>query len=61
MATRPNPDGWKGGPEDFGFITTQRGHITHNVVENADEFYDRTGRNAAKSLDDFDYGQCGGA
>lgn len=58
MAQRPNPDGWKGGPEDFGFITTQRGHITHNVMEDPDDFACEVGRNAAKSLDDFDYGNC---
>jgi hypothetical protein len=27
MANRPNPDGWKGGSEDFGFVRTFDGHL----------------------------------
>lgn len=28
---RPNPPGWKGGSEDFGFIRTLDGHLSTNV------------------------------
>ena len=49
---RPNPDGWKGGREDFEFVRTLDGHIS--LSDQADDIDAR--RNARKSLSDADLG-----
>lgn len=49
--SRPNPEGWKGGPEDFGFIRTFDGHISTDRYHYDDG---RSHRNAKKSLADAD-------
>ena len=28
---RPNPEGWEGGSEDFGFLSTFHGHVGVNL------------------------------
>lgn len=35
MAERPNPDGWVGGSEDFGFVRTFDGH--RSLIPGVDE------------------------
>lgn len=37
MPQRPNPNGWQGGSEDFGFLRTLDGHITSNVMSDPDD------------------------
>jgi hypothetical protein len=52
MANRPNPDGWKGGSEDFGFVRTFDGHLGDNIE--CDPLFDRT--NTRQGLDDANIG-----
>lgn len=41
---RPNPPGWKGGSEDFGFTRTLDGHLGTTLYED-----DNVGANANES------------
>lgn len=53
MPERPNPEGWVGGSEDFGFLTTQDGHRSVDRFATGDDPAKFGRRNARKSLDDF--------
>lgn len=47
---RPNPDGFKGGREDFTFVRTLDGHIS----QSADKSDDFDARRNARTVDDAD-------
>lgn len=50
---RPNPDGWRGGSEDFEFLRTYDGHIAQSD-KGADDLDAR--RNARRNFADADLG-----
>lgn len=59
MENRPNPPGWKGGREDFGFTRTFDGHLGTTIYENegpganADEDERRNVHHGLSLCDDY--------